>query len=206
MDLREVQQLHAQFARRSITIDMPARAGTGEPLALPSPSQVRTAARQQWSALGQRTRVLAMVLGIIGAAGAGGVFVAKMQHHWTTVADDRQPTTKADTRWPAVATISPLPASSPVEAPAPPASRAPAVAPPAESLAPASVKPLSRQDDPPPQQSVANRSASGNGTESMARNTTPSAQQRHPTSAPASGSPTSPQKAVAPRSAEVKMF
>ena len=207
MDLREIQHLHAPFARQPITIDMPARTGTGESLALPSPSQLRTAARQQWTALGQRTRVLALVFGIIGAAAVGGIFVAKMQHHWTSVADGRQSATVADTSPPAAASVAPLPANGPVEAPAQPASSPPAVALPAEALAPASAKPSVGQEDPSPQQPVANRKGSGTGADASARGTPPAAApQRHPTAAPATASTANSQKAAPPHSAEVRMF
>ncbi|WP_140952755.1 hypothetical protein [Cupriavidus pinatubonensis] len=197
MDLREIQQLHARFARQPITIDMPARIGTGESLALPSPSQLRTAARQQWTALGQRTRVLALVFGIIGAAAVGGIFAAKMQHQWTGAADARRAADVADTSPPAAASVAPLPANGPVEAPAQPASSAPA----------ASAKPSVEQEDPSPQQPVANQKGSGTGADASVRGTPPAAApQRQPTAAPATASPANSQKAAPPHSAEVKMF
>ncbi|QUN31848.1 hypothetical protein KB879_36605 (plasmid) [Cupriavidus sp. KK10] len=87
MDLLEIQQLHAQYIRQPLTIDMPASAGIGVPLSLSSPSEAATAARTQWNALAGRGRNLLLVFGGLGVAAAIGMSVASRTHRGATAND-----------------------------------------------------------------------------------------------------------------------
>ena len=87
MDLREIQRLHEHYARQPVTIDMPPGATSGSPWALPSPGEAATAARLRWGALGQRTRMLLMILGTAGLAAAAGMSAASLEKRWSTGKD-----------------------------------------------------------------------------------------------------------------------
>jgi len=89
MDLLEIQQLHAQYIRQPLTIDMPASAGLGVPLSLPSPSEAATAARTQWKTLAGRGRSLLLVFGGLGVAAAIGMSAASWMSRSATTNDER---------------------------------------------------------------------------------------------------------------------
>ncbi len=79
MDLLEIQRLHAQYTRQPLTIDMPATAGLGAPLSLPSPNGAARAARQ-WKELFGRSRNFALIVGGLGLAAVFGMGAASFMH------------------------------------------------------------------------------------------------------------------------------
>ncbi|KAI3600616.1 hypothetical protein D8I24_4374 [Cupriavidus necator H850] len=149
MDLLEIQQLHAQYIRQPLTIDMPASVGLGIPLSLPSPSEAATAAPTQWKALAGRGRNLLLVLGGLGVAAAIGMSVASRTHRGAT-ANDQQDASVVTAGQMAAAT--PALAATPEAAIPVTQSPAPSSTPTAnltvDSLAPATPRFAERPDEP----------------------------------------------------------
>ncbi|RDK11715.1 hypothetical protein DN412_02065 [Cupriavidus lacunae] len=189
MDLLEIQQLHAQYIRQPLTIDMPASVGLGVPLSLPSPSQAGTPARTQWKALVGRGRSLLLVLGGLGVAATVGMSSASWMHRSAT-AKSQQDVSVATTGQTTAAT--PASAATPGAATPVTQSQAPSSAPTAnltaDSLAPRIAErpdePRSVQPQPATAQPPARRPAALS-TPPIGVKGTPSAPDRSPAQKPA---------------------